>query len=63
MSAFTTQFVLGFITLRWDVGKSVLDYMGKRITDFLNYGNEGARAVFGWKMWDHWMVMQVRIYK
>ncbi|CAD5125289.1 DgyrCDS13534 [Dimorphilus gyrociliatus] len=58
LSAFATQFILGFITLRWNVGKSVLDYIGKRITDFLNFGNEGARAVFGDKMWDHWMVMQ-----
>ncbi|XP_029680665.1 solute carrier family 28 member 3 isoform X1 [Formica exsecta] len=40
------QFVLGLITLRWPVGRSIFQCISKKVATFLNYVKAGASFVF-----------------
>lgn len=44
---FFLQFVMGVIVLRWKHGYNAVKWLSDRITQFINYSNEGAAAVFG----------------
>ena len=46
------QFVFGLIVLRWDVGRSIIDCIGQKITTFLNYTNAGSGFVYGYLVSD-----------
>uniref|UniRef100_A0A1B0GGV0 Putative concentrative na+-nucleoside cotransporter cnt1/cnt2 n=1 Tax=Lutzomyia longipalpis TaxID=7200 RepID=A0A1B0GGV0_LUTLO len=41
------QFLLGLFCIRWDVGRSIFDCIGQKVTTFLNYANDGAQFVYG----------------
>jgi pyrimidine nucleoside transport protein len=41
------QFVLGLITIRWSVGRSIFQCIGDKVATFLAYGDEGSRFVYG----------------
>ncbi|GAB0097940.1 Sodium/nucleoside cotransporter [Sergentomyia squamirostris] len=41
------QFLLGLLCIRWDVGRSIFDCMGKKVVTFLNYAGDGAALVYG----------------
>ncbi|XP_018303103.1 solute carrier family 28 member 3 isoform X2 [Mycetomoellerius zeteki] len=40
------QFILGLITLRWPVGRSIFQCVSTKVTTFLNYAKSGATFVF-----------------
>ena len=42
------QFLLGLIILRWELGKSVFDCLGRKVTTFLDYTEAGSGFVFGY---------------
>lgn len=42
-----SQFLLGLLCIRWDVGRTIFECFGQKVTTFLNYGQEGAAFVFG----------------
>ncbi|CAH0549620.1 unnamed protein product [Brassicogethes aeneus] len=41
------QFIFGFITIRWNVGRQIFSCIGDKITTFLHYSQEGAKFVYG----------------
>uniref|UniRef100_A0A1L8DEH6 Sodium/nucleoside cotransporter n=2 Tax=Nyssomyia neivai TaxID=330878 RepID=A0A1L8DEH6_9DIPT len=41
------QFLLGIFCIRWDVGRSIFDCMGHKVSTFLNYATDGAQFVYG----------------
>uniref|UniRef100_A0A1B0DND1 Uncharacterized protein n=1 Tax=Phlebotomus papatasi TaxID=29031 RepID=A0A1B0DND1_PHLPP len=41
------QFLLGLFCIRWDIGRSIFDCIGHKVTTFLNYANQGAEFVYG----------------
>lgn len=43
----TCQILLGLFTIRWDVGRSIFDCLGKKVETFLGYAKEGAKFVYG----------------
>lgn len=47
LSGLAIQFLLGLITIRWSVGRNIIQCIGDRVTIFLGYSNEGARFVYG----------------
>lgn len=44
---FGIQLVFGFIVLKWDVGKQVLEVISQGFTNLFHYGYEGLGFVFG----------------
>lgn len=47
LSGLAMQFLLGLITIRWSVGRNIIQCIGDRVAIFLGYSNEGARFVYG----------------
>lgn len=47
LSGLAIQFLLGLITIRWSVGRNIIQCIGDRVAIFLGYSNEGARFVYG----------------
>ncbi|PNF32372.1 hypothetical protein B7P43_G10102 [Cryptotermes secundus] len=47
LSGLAVQFLLGLITIRWSVGRNIIQCIGDRVAIFLGYSNEGARFVYG----------------
>jgi pyrimidine nucleoside transport protein len=47
LSGLVIQFLLGLVTIRWSVGRSIFQCIGDRVTIFLGYSNVGARFVYG----------------
>ncbi|XP_046388383.1 solute carrier family 28 member 3-like isoform X2 [Ischnura elegans] len=43
----TLQYGFGLLTIRWDVGRSILQCIGDKVTVFLAYTNSGASMVYG----------------
>lgn len=43
----TCQILLGLFTIRWDVGRSIFDCLGKKVETFLGYAKAGAAFVYG----------------
>lgn len=41
------QFLLGVISIRWSVGRTVLECLGNKVALFLDYAKIGASFVFG----------------
>lgn len=41
------QFVLGLITIRWSVGRSIFKCIGDKVATFLSYSNAGSSFVYG----------------
>ncbi|GAB0100840.1 Sodium/nucleoside cotransporter [Sergentomyia squamirostris] len=41
------QFLLGLFCIRWDVGRSIFQCMGSKVSTFLNYAGDGAAFVYG----------------
>jgi len=41
------QFCFALITLRWELGKQIVQCLSSKVTTFLNYTNYGAEFVFG----------------
>ena len=42
------QFLLGLIILRWELGKSVFDCLGRKVKTFLDFTDAGSGFVFGY---------------
>lgn len=40
------QFILGLITLRWPVGRSIFQCMSGKVATFLDYAKVGASFIF-----------------
>jgi pyrimidine nucleoside transport protein len=41
------QFVLGLITIRWSVGRSIFQCIGDKVATFLAYTDAGSSFVYG----------------
>lgn len=41
------QFVLGLVTIRWEVGRQIFECAGDKITVFLQYTDVGSSFVYG----------------
>lgn len=41
------QFLLGVLCIRWDVGRSIFQCIGKKVATFLAYTNAGSSFVYG----------------
>lgn len=46
------QFIFGLIVLRWETGRQIVECLGKKITIFLNYSDEGSGLVYGYLVTD-----------
>ena len=46
------QFVFGLMVLRWDLGRNVVDVLGRKITSFLKYTDAGSGFVYGYLVSD-----------
>ncbi|KHF37780.1 transporter [Halalkalibacter okhensis] len=44
---FILQVVFGFLVLRWETGKNILQFVSGGINDLINFGHEGIAFVFG----------------
>lgn len=41
------QFILGVLFIRWPVGRNVFQCFGEKVSQFLDYGKQGAAFVYG----------------
>jgi pyrimidine nucleoside transport protein len=39
--------VLGVLFIRWPVGRSIFECFGQKVSQFLDFGKEGAAFVYG----------------
>lgn len=44
---FILQFLLGVLFIRWPVGREIFECFGEKVSEFLDFGREGAAFVFG----------------
>uniref|UniRef100_A0A1L8DE95 Putative concentrative na+-nucleoside cotransporter cnt1/cnt2 n=2 Tax=Nyssomyia neivai TaxID=330878 RepID=A0A1L8DE95_9DIPT len=47
MMGITLQFIMGLFCIRWEVGRSIFECIGQKVSSFLSYGFSGARFVYG----------------
>ena len=53
------QFLLGLAILRWDAGYSAFEWLGDRVTEFLEHADAGSIFVFGENYTDHFFAFKV----
>lgn len=41
------QFLLGVFFIRWTTGRMIFECLGNKVSEFLEYGKDGAKFVFG----------------
>lgn len=41
------QFLLGILFIRWPIGRQIFECLGKKVSEFLEYGKDGAKFVYG----------------
>ncbi|HZH62361.1 MAG TPA: Na+ dependent nucleoside transporter N-terminal domain-containing protein, partial [Metabacillus sp.] len=41
------QIIFAFIVLKWEAGRSALEWLTMRVQDIINYANEGLSFLFG----------------
>lgn len=46
-SGLILQFAIGFVTIRWAVGRNILETFSDHVNTFLNYGAEAAVFTYG----------------
>lgn len=51
------QFILGIVFIRWPVGRSIFECFGMKVSQFLEYGKDGAKFVYG-----DFLVFEQRIF-
>jgi len=56
---FALQFVIAMIVLRWKFGYDALQWLGDRVSEYLNYVAAGSEFIFGEKYTDHFFAFQV----
>ena len=49
------QFVFAMIILRWSVGQLAFEWLGERVTEFLNHTDAGSRFLFGNRLIDEFV--------
>lgn len=58
------QFILGIISIRWSVGRSIFQCIGDKIATFLAYSDAGSTFVYGNLLVDNgYFAFKVCIYK
>jgi nucleoside permease NupC len=53
------QFILGVFILRTDFGFKLFKFLSEKITNFLDYTEEGCKLVFGNLYKDHYFAFKV----
>lgn len=41
------QFILGVLFIRWPVGRNIFECFGNKVAEFLEFGKEGGKFVYG----------------
>ncbi|MGD6941447.1 NupC/NupG family nucleoside CNT transporter [Cytobacillus gottheilii] len=47
LSGLAIQILFGFLVLKWETGRSVLNWLTMRVNDIISYANEGINFLFG----------------
>ena len=55
------QLLFAVLILKWDGGYQAFDWLGKRISEFLSFSDQGAEFVFGKVYAEHFFAFKVRI--
>ena len=53
------QLIFGLVVLRTRWGYNAFDWLGDRVTEYLEHTNAGAKFVFGENFMDHFFAFQV----
>lgn len=59
MWGFLLQMIFALIVLRTSWGYDAFDWLGKRVTEFLDHTDNGARFVFGDGFMEHFFAFKV----